>query len=395
MPVNISDLPTDPHMGGLTTWGFHGGNHPEGFDHTGFAAEDVIPVYAPDYGVVAYVEEDIRENEYKVVIFHNFTIASWFDHLTDFVAEEHDEVQKGQLIGYTKAEYMFSILDWALIDFNNNTGPLFTLYRQYKNGSFVPPFDYLSKSELEDVMQYFNQTLLTPFLNGEVIPHMNKAEHDLVNPVFPKSISENDLAGVWVYQDYWERGGYPEILVFIHKKTKYFGEVYHAVYSDYIGFCKFESWEANYEIDTSTKPYRIKITFDYTGPNPPPREVGPIYGIFEVSTQGNRKMLRIELSKEGYPTSFSDNATIYLNRSRDHPLNEAKFKEGGELGISTEISHAYTTVPLREQMIKQIYIYYKTLSKAVPLREELCMICNSSNSSKGKQGLLPKQFFYI
>jgi len=327
LPIKLEDLPKDPHIGGITTWGFHGGNHPEGFDHTGFAAEKEIPVYAPDDGVVAYVEEDHEENEFKVVIFHNYTIASWFDHLSKFFANEHDAVEKGQLIGYTKSYMTFSTFDWALIDFNNDTGPLFTLYCEYKNGSFVPPFGYLNETELEAVLQYFNTTMLQPFLNGEVVPGMNKAEHNLVNPVFLKPIDENDISGVWVYQGYWEKGGYPELLVFIHKNTTYFGEVYHAVYADWAGPVKFDAWEANYTINTSVTPHRIKITFDYTGPNPPPTEIGPIYGIFELSTYENRLMLKIEFSNDTYPSTFTENAAIYLNRTRNHPLEEAKFRE--------------------------------------------------------------------
>lgn len=326
LPIRVAELPNDPHYGGVGTWGFHGGNHPEGIDHTGFAFEEDKPIYSPDYGVVAYIEMR-QPDDIKVLIFHNYTIASWFDHFSKIFVNENETVLKGQLIGYSRSYVSFSIVDWGLIDYNNDTGPLFTIYRDYKNGSFVPPFDYLNETAKYEISQYFKNTMLQPFLSGEVVPNMNKAEHNLINPVFLKPTDENDISGVWVYQGYWEPGGYPEILTFIHKNTEYFGEVFHAVYADYKEFTTFNAWEANYTINTSVTPHRIKIIPDYHGPNPPPEGTNPIYGIFEIDTYGNRLRLRIEFSNDTYPTEFTENAAVYLNRTRDHPITEAKFRE--------------------------------------------------------------------
>ena len=327
LPINVDDLPDDPHLGPITTWGFHGGNHPEGFDHTGFAFDKKVPIYAPDWGIVAEIEYR-HEDDIKVMIFHNYTIMSWFDHFGEIFVEKGDVVEKGQLIGYPRqfsfeGEGGWYAIDWGLVDFNNNTGPLFTHYRDYKNGSFVPPYDYISKEERLAILQKFNETMLQPFLRGEFVPSMSKAEHDLVNPIFPPRASEDDIAGVWVYDGYWQEDGYPEVLTFIHKHSPYFGEVFHAVYADFKYVWYFDSWEASYEVNTSVTPHRVRIDFYYMGPN----DVQTLYGIYEIDASGPRLKLIIEFSDKGYPEDFSENAAVYLIRTREHPLSDAKIPE--------------------------------------------------------------------
>jgi len=323
LPINIEDLADDPSLGPIGPWGMHGGNHPEGYDHTGFIFTKKAPIYAPDYGIVVRIEEQ-SEDDIAVLIFNNYTIATELGHLGEVLVSVNDTVEKGEIIGYARyyEEGGVYLIDWSVIDYNNDTGPLFTQYREYKNGSFVPPFDYISKAERDAIYKKFNETMLQPFLQGEFVPAMTKAEHNLVNPIFPKRMSEDDITGVWVYNGYWEPNGYPEILTFIHRNTKYFGEVFHAVYADFLNIWYFDSWDATYEINTSISPHRIKITFDYGGPN----GVGVLYGIYEIDTSGDRLKLKIEFRNDTYPTSFTENAAIYLMRTRDHPLSDAKFR---------------------------------------------------------------------
>lgn len=332
LPINVSDLPNDPHLGPITTWGFHGGNHPEGFDHTGFAFDKKIPIYAPDWGIVAKVEYR-HADDIKLLIFHNYSIVSWFDHFGEIFVEVGDVVEKGQIIGYPRffafEDDGWYAIDWGLIDFNNDTGPLFTDYIDYKNGSFVPPYDYLNQKEKEEILKKFNETMLQPFLNGEFVPSMSKAEHDLVNPIFPPRTSEDDIAGVWVYDGYWEEGGYPEMLVFIHKNSPYFGEVYHAVYADFRGVWYFDTWEASYEVDMTVTPHRVRIDFYYGGPN----NVETLYGIYRIDSSGPRLKLIIEFSAETYPEDFTEKAAVYLIRTREHPLFDAKFREESPLNM--------------------------------------------------------------
>lgn len=323
LPINLEDLADDPHLGPIVPWGTHGGNHPEGFDHTGFVFTKKAPIYAPDYGVVAEIERR-HEDDIKVIIFHNYTIATWWDHFGEVLVDVNDTVEKGEVIGYARyyEEREAYLIDWGVIDFNNDTGPLFTRYYDYKNGSMVPPFDYISKADRDAIYQKFNETMLQPFLQGEFVPFMTKAEHDLVNPIFPERMSEDDIAGVWVYDGYWEPGGYPEILTFIHRNTKYFGEVFCAVYADFLSIWYFDSWDATYEVDTSVTPHRIKITFEYGGPN----GTKVLYGIYEIDTSGDRLKLRIEFRSDTYPEGFTENAATYLIRTRESPLYDAKFR---------------------------------------------------------------------
>lgn len=371
LPINVSDLPNDPHLGPITTWGFHGGNHPEGFDHTGFAFDKKAPIYAPDWGIVAKVEYR-HENDIKVLIFHNYSIVAWFDHFGEIYVKVGDVVEKGELIGYPtyfsfEGDGWYAI-DWGLIDFNNDTGPLFTDYKDYKNGSFVPPYDYISEKEREEILTKFNETMLQPFLNGEFVPSMSKAEHDLVNPVFPPRTSEDDIAGVWVYDGYWQQGGQPEMLVFIHKVSSYFGEVHHAVYADFKDVWYFDTWEASYEVDTSIEPHRVKIDFYYGGPN----NVETLYGIYRIDNSGPRLKLIIEFRTDTYPNSFTDNAAVYLIRTRLHPLFDAKFPgyfSANELAHSNvnNQEHEYKSlslVMLEREMIAK-HFRYGFLKKAL------------------------------
>jgi len=325
LPIDIDDLSREPHDGAIGPWGYHGGNHPEGIDHTGFIFVNKSPIYAPDDGVVAEIE--YRESDdIKVTIFHNHSLMSWFDHLSEVLVSENDFVYKGDIIGYCRYYEGMNryLIDWGLVDFNNDSGPLFTRYEDSgKLGSFVPPFDYLNPGERKLVEDFFNETMLQPFLNGEFVPGMTKAEHSLINPVFPKRDSPDDIAGVWVYSDYWQSGGYPEILTFMHKNTKYFGEVFFAVYADFKPPVFFNSWDAEYEINTSVTPHRIKLTFISYGPE----EREPLYGIYEIDTSGDRPILKIEFSNETYPSSFSENAATYFLRSRYHPIQEAKIPD--------------------------------------------------------------------
>ena len=78
LPINIEDLADDPSLGPIGPWGVHGGNHPEGFDHTSFIFTKKAPIYAPDYGIVVEIEER-HKDDIKLIIFHNYTIATWWD----------------------------------------------------------------------------------------------------------------------------------------------------------------------------------------------------------------------------------------------------------------------------------------------------------------------------
>jgi len=345
LPINIEDLADDPSLGPIGPWGVHGGNHPEGFDHTSFIFTKKAPIYAPDYGIVVEIEER-HKDDIKLIIFHNYTIATWWDHFGEVLVSVNDTVEKGEIIGYARyyEEREVYLIDWGVVDFNNDTGTLFTRYREYKNGSMVPPFDYISKAERDAIYQKFNETMLQPFLRGEFVPFMTKAEHNLVNPIFPERMSEDDIAGVWVYNGYWEPNGYPEILTFIHRNTKYFGEVFHAVYADFLNIWYFDTWDATYEVDTNVTPHRIKIIFDYGGPN----GVRVLCGIYEIDTSGDRLKLRIEFRNDTYPTSFTENAAIYLMRTRDSPLSDAKFRS----------SNTYTTQMLKRNNILKSYQPY-------------------------------------
>ena len=349
LPINLSDLVTEPHEGPIGTWGYHGGNHPEGFDHTGFVFTHTSPIYSPDDGVVAYIEER-SSNDIKVIIFHNYTIASWFDHLTNVQVKVKDFVKRGQIIGYSK-QYDFgrNIIDWGLVDLNNETGPIFPGFEgcPETNGSFVPPFEYLTPENKSAIYDFFNKTMMQPFMNGEFVSGMNKAEHQLINPVFPERNGDDDIAGVWILEDgnKWKTGGPPEILTFIHRNTKLFGEVFHAVYADWQGPVKFDSRDARFEINTSVTPHRIKLVFEPAGAE---EEGAPLYGIYEIDTSGSRPKLKIEFSETDYPTAFSDNASIYMLRSRYHPLQEVNVPEMGLAYISMSLVNSHKDAPITE-----------------------------------------------
>ncbi len=334
LPVDLDSLATDsPELGPIGTWGYHGGGHPEGFDHTAFKFHDTSPVYAPDDGVVESVEY-VGSDDIRIVIFHNYTMASWFDHLGQLLVAKDDYVTKGQVIGYSRSYASYSMVDWGLVDFNNKTGPMFPWFSTdpETEGSFVPPFSYLSESERLQVEQIFNDSMLQPFLDGIDVPRMSKAEHRLVNPVFPVREGEDDIAGVWVYSGLWDAGGPPEILTFIHADTQYFGRVQHAVYYQRTASGGSETWEAEYDIDTSVTPHRIRLRFTRFDPNFPQT----IYGIYEVYTSDSRPHLRIEFSNETYPTTFSDSAVKYFIRSRLHPENEANLPSTSALHLALD-----------------------------------------------------------
>ncbi|MCD6490906.1 MAG: M23 family metallopeptidase, partial [Candidatus Korarchaeota archaeon] len=331
LPIKVEDLTTEPHDGPIGPWGYHGGNHPEGFDHTGFVFKEPSPIYAPDDGLVVYIEKRASD-DIKIIIFHNYTIASWFDHLTNITVSEKDFVTEGQIIGYSKQYGLRNIVDWGLIDRNNNTGPIFPGCESApEGGSFVPPFNYLVEEDRAKIEAIFNETMLQPFLNGEFVPGMNKAEHGLINPVFPERSNPEDIAGVWILEDgnKWGPGGPPEILTFIHRNTTYFGEVFHAVYADFQRPVEFDTWDANFEINTSVTPHRIKLIFAQYGEE----TKAPLYGIYEVNASGSRTKLKIEFSENGYPMAFSSNASIYIIRSRYHPLQEINIPETAAYSI--------------------------------------------------------------
>ncbi len=318
LPVDINTLSDRAAIG---LWGLHGGNHPEGFDHIGFGFKEKAPIFASDYGLVAVVENR-GDDDNKIIIFHNYTIVTWYDHITNVQVEEGQEVEKGQIIGYSYGEGG-GYIDWAVIDYNNDTGPLFTRYYEYKNGSFVPPYYYLNEHDAKVAYDLYNKTLLQPWLNGEFFGPavINKAEYKPVNPVFPPRDNDSDIAGVWISTDYWKPEGYPEVLVFIHANTEYFGPVNYFVYSDVKEeLIHYETEEGNYTVDYSTKPFRIKLEFS------PWSQHSVLYGIFEIDNSGSRPKLKIEFSDEDYPSQFSSNAKIYIIRSRLHPIMEAKIE---------------------------------------------------------------------
>ncbi|MHA1247497.1 MAG: M23 family metallopeptidase [Candidatus Thorarchaeota archaeon] len=321
LPIDLDLLALDsPQLGPIGTWGYHGGGHPEGFDHTAFKFHERAPIRAPDDGVVESVEY-VQADDVRLVLFHNYSMASWFDHLGEVLVEKDDFVSKGQVIGYARPYLDYYMVDWGLVDFKNKTGPMFPWFftDPETEGSLVPPFNYLDEQERTQVEDAFNQSMLQPFLQGSDVPRMSRAEYRLVNPIFPLREGESDIAGVWVYGGLWGAGGPPEIMTFVHADTEYFGRVQHAVYYRRSADGHSETWEAEYEINTTVTPHRIRLHFTRVDPDFPET----IYGIYEVYTSNSRLHLRIEFSNDTHPTTFSESAADYFIRSRLHPENEA------------------------------------------------------------------------
>ena len=158
----------------------------------------------------------------------------------------------------------------------------------------------------------------------------------------------------------WKTGGPPEVLTFIHRNTKLFGEVFHAVYADWQGPVKFDSRDARYEIDTSVTPHRIRLVFESEG-----IEGGgaPLYGIYEVDASGSRPKLKIEFSEIDYPAAFSDNASVYMLRSRYHPLQEVNVPETKSVCSSMSLLLIFQAPALVNGLWLTDVIEFVTLSK--------------------------------
>ena len=299
--------------GGISPFGMHDGDHPEGLDHIWvYCTSADTPAKAPADGDVFQISGG--PGEWMVIIQHSERFQSEFYLLDSILVQEGDHVTKGQTIGYPISvetwvpTYFF---DYWLVDMSRNDGVW--AMPDVQMGSRVSPYEYLESSVKEAIENAYRENMYNVYKNQRIkVGVFNPYEPNLTNEIFLHKGNEGTPVGVWIsLERKWEKDGVPDMVTILNVNNEFYSGYRFIFYDGWIGG---ESKSGSCEINNETG----EITFHADFPEP---QVTTYYGIFEV-TEDDRASLRLEYREGSRPSSFSDAVLNFVVRSQRMPRSE-------------------------------------------------------------------------
>ena len=294
LPVNINQIVLGP-LGGIGGFGSHQGGHIEGLDHVWLEVENGIPVRSWAAGKVTKIED--MGAEFFITIEYAGGLIGKHMEVKTVLVSLGQTVKAGDPIAYGITYSSFQSAEFCLNDKNRNDG-----VTAGSDGSYVSPFDYLRPDLKDSLEQIYIKKVIQPYLSsGKDAGNNHSYEPYLTNPVLFHKQYRGTIAGEWLLNSKWLPGGYPDILVFLDIDNDYFkGKRILAADDQSQGQTIFDGlWDA----DT------LLHRFTFTSNNL------KFYGIYELNETKERASLKIEYRNDTYPSSFSSNAGIYIERA--------------------------------------------------------------------------------
>lgn len=309
LPASTDDIFYD-NSTGITGYGVHAAEFPEGLDHAIIALRPGTPVKSWARGNVV----DISQNDEYVDIRIDYGRNLVGIHIgieTPYV-KKGDRVLMGQEIGVGRTlNSGATSAEFALLDKGRSDGV------SAERGSYVSPFDYLEDDEKEKITSAYKKHVLDPYRSGgasAVNSYFYPREPYLTNRLFLHNGNEGKLAGEWYLKQKWREGSPADVISFIEAENSYFSGNY-LIASDY-------RWkdneyekvaEGSFVVDYAARTLRISKW-----------EESARYCKFELDDSKERAVLMLECKTGSYPTAFSASMLEYVERDAVPLIEDAE-----------------------------------------------------------------------
>ncbi len=308
-PLRLSlPVPIDSFYGkqwaGVGGIGVHAGGHIEGLDHVWIESTTTEPVKSWADGEVTQIQYsgDVDHGEYHITIEYGFNLTGIHMEIETPLVEVGDFVLRGDPVGYGMVWFDgLQSAEQTLIDSGRTDGI------KAGDGVYVSPFDYLMEPEKIALADAYIKNVVEPFMeSGEVNGQFDPAQPYFTNNLLIHHGHEGKLQGEWyLISENWT-AGYPNDLVTIIEP--------HNRYTDQP---KIMGMDDHSEGGVANWGFFSDLSIDY--------ESGKLwfynwdrektYGIFEIDESTERATLKLQYQTGGYPTGFTDDALVYIERT--------------------------------------------------------------------------------
>ncbi|MEK7083538.1 MAG: M23 family metallopeptidase [Patescibacteria group bacterium] len=283
-------------------YGAHRGGHVEGLDHEWIEIADDTPIVSWARGKVTnvFLNNPNKPEDWRIYVDYGDGLSGEHMDVKTPLVKTGDEVEAGQSIAYGLP------VQW-LNGYHSGEFNLVDQYRkdgvQYRDGVTVSPYDYLREDLKTELIAAYTKQFIEPFVQrNEFFMGFAPWEPYLTNPLIFHKQYKGTIIGEWYLKSKkWAVDEAPDMLIFLRGITKYYdkqrlvaGEDASAAGATFDG-----TWVADYEAK------KMQIV----------TERGIYYGIFELNESEPRATLKIQYQTGSYPTVFSDQANIYIERS--------------------------------------------------------------------------------
>lgn len=310
LPAEIEDIFYSEKTG-VGGFGLHAGGHIEGLDHVWIELKPGTPVRSWADGVV----EDVRlsgmvdEGEYHITINYGQNLIGIHMEIETPYVKKGDRVKRGQEVGIGLSfDPGQSSAELSLIDLGRTDGVRYDGHGG--KGVYVSPYDYLADSEKIKLVEAYKKYVIEPYQRSGsqegLFVMFAPYQPYLTNKLFLHKGNEGKLSGAWYcLSSKWGQNYPNDMLTFIEADNPYYkGNVVLATDDRDEGQRTDWSIKGTFEVDYEKGQVKM-INYDGTG----------YFGIFEIDESGDRAKLKIEYQQGSYPSEFSSNAIIYIERS--------------------------------------------------------------------------------
>ena len=174
------------------------------------------------------------------------------------------------------------------------------------SGVCVSPFDYLIEEERITLAKAYIENVIDPRMeSGEINGMFEPAQPYFTNPMMIHHENEGKLIGEWYLVSMnWTDGDPNDMITIIEANNPYYTGTIIIGTDD--ATARARSW--NYNSECNINYTSNQISWENWGDE-------TIYGIFEIDESEERTKLKLQYQTGSYPTDFTDEAWIYIERS--------------------------------------------------------------------------------
>jgi hypothetical protein len=262
----------------------------EGLDHIWFYV--INGTKARSWAAGTVTEVTLNGSEYHITI--NYGDGLRGTHLEVATPEVNvgDTVAVGQVVGSGQIYGGKESAELSLVDANRRDGVIENI------AAYVSPFDYLNSADQTALIASYEALVVPYFIAGQSCGSDNPWEPYLTNRLLFHNANRGTVVGEWLLRGTWEAGGWMDLLTLMDVSNVYYTGKHLAASDDEGNDQLWGTWEVDYALNRIVF-YDANATY---------------YGIFELGGAATRETMRLEYQTGTYPTEFSPNAAVYIER---------------------------------------------------------------------------------
>ncbi len=303
LPVPIDSL-YGPRWSGIGGLGVHAGGHIEGLDHVWIESTTTEPIKSWADGNVTQIQlsGDVDAGEYHITVQYGQNLTGIHMEIETPLVEVGDSIMRGDPVGYGMVWFDgLQSAEHTLIDRGRRDGI------KAGDGVMVSPFDYLVEEERIALAEAYIENVVEPYMGkGQERGMFDPAQPYFTNNLMIHEGHEGKLQGEWYLISANWSPVYPNDLITIIEPDNEYSDQARILGNDDQNPEGVSWWRIRSDLHIDYENGRLWFR-DWNEEK--------MYGIFEVDESGERATLRLEYKTGGYPTGFSDEAQLYIERT--------------------------------------------------------------------------------